>query len=62
LNGKNVNLEMVKAVFAEVYRVKPAAGYDNGPYWVAEKNAQYAAIGMWSLGRIYMSPKECQRM
>ena len=31
--GKNVNLEMVKAGLAEVYRGKPAKGFDNGPYF-----------------------------
>ena len=31
-DGQNVNLEMVKAGLAEVYRGKPAKGFDNGPY------------------------------
>jgi endonuclease YncB( thermonuclease family) len=62
VNGKNVNLEMVKAGLAEVYRGKPAPGFDNGPYWDAEKKAQDAATGMWSLGDRYMSPREWRRM
>jgi len=29
LNGTNINLELVKAGLAEVYRVTPAPGFDN---------------------------------
>ena len=36
VDKKNVNLEMVKAGLAEVYRGKPAPGFDNGPYQNAE--------------------------
>ena len=61
VDGKNVNLEMVKAGLAEVYRGKPAKGFDNGPYWDAEKKAQEAAIGMWSLGDKYISPKDWRK-
>ena len=36
VNGKNVNLEMIKAGLAEVYQGTPAPGFDNNPYWDAE--------------------------
>ena len=49
-DGKNLNLEMVKAGMAEVYRGKPARGFDNGPYENAEKEARVAGLGMWTLG------------
>ena len=61
VDGKNVNLEMVKAGLAEVYRGKPASGFDSGPYWDAEKKAQEAAIGMWSLGGKYVSPRDWRK-
>jgi micrococcal nuclease len=61
LDGKNVNLEMVKAGFAEVYRGKPAPGFDNGPYERAENEARSAGKGIWSLGDKYMSPKNWRK-
>ena len=61
LDGKNVNLEMVKAGLAEVYRGKPAPGFDKGPYETAEDEARSAGIGMWSLGDKYISPKDWRK-
>ena len=61
VDGKNVNLEMVKAGLAEVYRGKPASGFDNDPYQKAEDAARYAGKGMWSLGDKYISPKEWRK-
>ena len=57
-----MNLEMVKAGLAEVYRGKPAGGLDLGPYWNAEAEAKKAGIGMWSLGDKYISPKAWRQM
>jgi len=62
VDGKNVNLEMVKAGLAEVYRGRPAKGLDVKPYWNAEAEAKKTGIGMWSLGDKYISPKEWRRM
>ena len=62
LAGKNVNLEMVKAGYAEVYRGAPAAGFDSGPYWKAEEEARAAKKGMWAQGDKYVSPREWRRM
>ncbi|MGV7225033.1 MAG: thermonuclease family protein [Nitrospinales bacterium] len=62
VSGKNMNLEMVKAGLAEVYRGRPAGGLDLGPYWTAEAEAKKASTGMWSLGDKYMSPKKWRRM
>jgi endonuclease YncB( thermonuclease family) len=61
VDGKNVNLEMVKAGLAEVYRGKPAPGFDNGPYDKAENEARSAGKGMWSLGDKYVSPREWRK-
>jgi endonuclease YncB( thermonuclease family) len=62
VGGKNVNLEMVKAGLAEVYRGKPAGGLDLEPYWKAEAEAKKADIGMWSLGDKYISPRKWRWM
>jgi micrococcal nuclease len=61
LGGKNINLEMVEAGFAEVYRGDPAPGQDLAPYWKAEEQARAAKKGMWSLGDKYESPREWRR-
>ena len=60
VDDNNVNLEMVKAGLAEVYRGRPAKGFDNKPYQEAE--ARSAKRGMWSLGDKYISPWEWRRM
>jgi len=61
VDGKNANLEMVKAGLAEVYRVKPAAGLNLDPYWKAESEAKKSKRGMWSLGDKYVSPREWRK-
>jgi micrococcal nuclease len=62
LDGKNINLEMVKAGLSEVYRGKPPKGFDLAPYLETEKKAQDAKRGMWSLGEKYVSPKDWRKM
>jgi micrococcal nuclease len=62
VGDKNMNLEMVKAGLAEVYRGRPAGGLDLGPYWDAEAEAKKASTGMWALRDKYISPKEWRRM
>ena len=62
LSGKNVNLEMVKVGYAEVYRGTPAAGFDSAPYWKAEEEARAAKKGMWSQREKYISPREWRRL
>lgn len=61
VDGINVNLEMVKAALAEVYKGKPASGFDKAPYHKAENEARSAGIGMWSLGNNYFSPLEWRK-
>jgi micrococcal nuclease len=61
LGGKNVNIEMIQAGLAEVYRGKPASGLDMEPYWKAEDEARKAGRGMWQLGDKYVSPREWRR-
>jgi micrococcal nuclease len=62
LEGKNINLEMVKAGLAEVYRGGHAPGFDPAPYEEAEKKAKAEKKGMWVQGAKYVSPKEWRRM
>ena len=62
LDGKNVNLEMVRAGLAEVYDGRPPRGFDTGPYLQAEKEAREANRGMWVQGDKYISPREWRRM
>jgi micrococcal nuclease len=62
LDGKSVNLEMVKSGFAEVYRGTPAKGQNMEPYWKAEEEAKASNRGMWVLGDEYVSPREWRAM
>jgi len=61
LNGRNVNLEMLQAGMAEVYREKQAAGLDMHPYRQAEEEARKANKGMWVQGEEYVSPRDWRR-
>jgi micrococcal nuclease len=62
LEGRNINLEMIKVGLAEVYRGLAPHRFDLGPYWQAEREARRAEKGMWSLGDKYVSPMEWRRM
>lgn len=62
VDGNNVNLEMVKAGLAEVYRGTPASGHNMEPYRLAEEEAKKAGRGMWVLKDKYVSPREYRRM
>ena len=57
LEGKNVNLEMVKHGLAEVQKSNLPKGLDIQPFREAEIKAKARKAGMWSLGARYMSPK-----
>ena len=62
LNGKNINLEMIRTGLAEVYRGKPPKGFDSTPYLQAETEAKESKRGIWSLGEKYISPGEWRKM
>ena len=62
IEGKNINLEMIRAGLAEVYQGKPPKGFDSKPYFQAETEAKKTQRGMWSLGDKYISPKEWRKM
>jgi micrococcal nuclease len=62
VDGKNVNLEMVKAGLAEIYKGKTSPGFENEAYQKAEDVARSAGKGMWSLRDKYISPKEWRKI
>ena len=57
----NVNLELVRNGYAEVYRGRPAKGFNTDPYWKEEAQAKSEKLNIWSLGEDYVSPKEWRR-
>jgi micrococcal nuclease len=61
VDGKDANLEMIKAGLAEVYRGPPAKGLDLEPYWKAEEKARAELRGMWVQGDKYISPRDWRR-
>jgi endonuclease YncB( thermonuclease family) len=58
---RNINIEMLKAGLAEVYRGTPASGLEMELYWKAEGEAKAAERGMWVQGDKYVSPMEWRR-
>ena len=61
MDAKSVNLEMMKAGLAEVYRGKPAAGQNMTPYRKAEEVAKNAKRGVWGSGDKYVSSGEWRK-
>jgi endonuclease YncB( thermonuclease family) len=61
VKGVNINLAMVKAGLAEVYRGPQASGFDVRPYNKAEYEARSARRGMWSQGDAYVSPRDWRK-
>lgn len=62
LDDKNINLEIMKAGLAQVYRGKLPDGFNLIPYRKAEKKAREKELGIWSLGNKYVSPMEWRRL
>jgi endonuclease YncB( thermonuclease family) len=62
MDGKNVNLELLKAGLAEVYQGKQPRGFDIGPYLEAQAEAQEADRGIWSLKEQYVSPRKWRKI
>ena len=48
LKGKNINLEMVRAGLAEVYKGHSLIGFDLEPYRKVEEEARKAKRGIWA--------------
>jgi endonuclease YncB( thermonuclease family) len=61
VDGRNVNIEMLKAGYAEVYRGDSLVEIlDTKAYWQAEEEARAAQRGIWSQGN-YMSPMKWRK-
>lgn len=56
MEEKNINLEMVKTGFAEVYHGNPPRGLYMEEYRKAENLARTSGQGIWSQGDKYVSP------
>ena len=62
VNETNINLEMVRSGFAQVYRGKRSKKFDATPYFQAEKRAKLSRKGMWIQGADYKSPWQWREM
>lgn len=56
LGKKNINLEMIRAGYAEAYRGESPESLDLAPYFESEKEAKEATRGIWVQGKKYISP------
>jgi len=56
IEEKNINLEMVKTGYAEVYNGSPPRGFYLKEYRAAENGARSSGQGIWSQGDNYISP------
>ena len=61
IDGKNINLKMLKVGLAEVYKGDLPKDFNLKPYQWAEAKAKKAGRGMWILGDQYVSPREWRR-
>ena len=57
LDGKNINLEMVRAGLAEVYRGEPPKDLNLDPFFKAEIQSRAEKKGIWIQGDGYVSPR-----
>jgi len=57
VDGKNMNLAMIEAGLAEVYRGPDAGNPYQQAYQAAEEAARATKKGMWVLGNTYESPR-----
>jgi len=56
LGKKNINLEMLRAGYAEAYRGESPKNLNLARYYQAEKQARAAKKGVWAQGKEYISP------
>lgn len=61
VDGKNINIEMIKQGLAEVYQGASPNSLDLSLYLKEEETARKAGKGIWKLGKSYKSPKQWRR-
>ncbi len=62
INNKNINLEILKAGLAEIYKGRPAKGINIDLYNDAQSDAKKMRKGIWSLSSTqYKSPKQWRK-
>ncbi|MBU1343352.1 MAG: thermonuclease family protein [Proteobacteria bacterium] len=61
VEDKNINIEMIRAGLAEVYKGKPPKNLDSRIYIAEELKARTAQIGMWVQGSFYQSPRQWRK-
>ncbi len=57
LGTENINIKMIQAGLAEVYRGRRPKSLDSDLYFREERKAKNARKGMWTQGSSYKSPK-----
>lgn len=62
IGTKDVNLEMVKAGYAEASKEQLPKGFNLTPYLTAETEARRTKQGMWVQGDNYVSPNHWRKM
>jgi len=61
VDAKNINIEMIRAGLAEVYKGKTPENFDSRMYINAELTAKRKKKGMWRQGDSYMSPRQWRK-
>jgi micrococcal nuclease len=61
VNGKNANLEMIKAGLAEVYQGRRPKKFDSKTFLDEEARAKRAKKGIWAVDSSYISPRQWRK-
>ena len=61
VNNKNINMEMIRAGLAEVYKGRRPKNLDSQTYLEEEVRARRAKKGMWIQGSTYRSPRQWRK-
>lgn len=62
VDNRNMNLELLRSGFAEIYNGKLPKDFDIAPYRKAEMKARKSQKGIWFLGSKRISPKKWRKM